>query len=191
MPVRIIAGKYRRRRLKTLEGDATRPMLDRMRETLFNILAPEIDGAVFVDLYAGSGAVGIEALSRGAARAIFVETSLSAVKVIKENLALLGIGPEAEILPVPVTAALKSIEGEIVFLGPPYAMTEEYEATLAALGERPPSIVIAQHARQHFLEESYGKLRRSRIVKMGGNALSFFRPYPNSGQAADPRLSET
>ena len=185
MPVRIIAGKYRRRHLKTLEGDATRPMLDRMRETLFNILAPEIDGAVFVDLYAGSGAVGIEALSRGAARAIFVETSLAAVKVITENLALLGIGPEAEILPIPVRAALKSINGEIVFLGPPYALTEEYEATLAALGERPPRIVIAQHARQHSLRESYGQLRQSRIVKMGSNTLSFFRPAFAEGESAE------
>ena len=185
MPVRIIAGKYRRRHLKTLEGDATRPMLDRMRETLFNILAPEIDAAVFIDLYAGSGAVGIEALSRGAARAIFVETSLSAVKVIKENLALLGIGPEAEILPIPVIPALKSIAGDIVFLGPPYALTEEYEGALAALGERPPSIVIAQHARQHSLAETYGQLRRSRIVKMGSNALSFFRPASGEDESVE------
>jgi 16S rRNA (guanine(966)-N(2))-methyltransferase RsmD len=185
MPVRIIAGKYRRRHLKTLEGDATRPMLDRMRETLFNILAPEIDGAVFVDLYAGSGAVGIEALSRGAASAIFVEMSLSAVGVIKENLALLGIADEAEILPMPVIPALKSITGDIVFLGPPYALTEEYEGTLAALGERPPRIVIAQHARQHSFEESYGQLRRTRVVKMGSSAISFFRPAPGEDESAE------
>ncbi|MGA2589140.1 MAG: RsmD family RNA methyltransferase, partial [Bryobacteraceae bacterium] len=89
--MRVIGGEYRSRRLKTIPGLATRPTPDRLRETLFDILAGRVEGAVFVDAYAGSGAVGIEALSRGAARCIFLEISRKAVEAIRENLRALGI----------------------------------------------------------------------------------------------------
>jgi 16S rRNA (guanine966-N2)-methyltransferase len=93
--VRVIAGKYKRRLLKTLSGtDVTRPTADRVRESLFNMLAPEIDGAIVWDLFAGSGALGIESLSRGAAHVTFVEQSPAACKIIGENLKTLGISPD-------------------------------------------------------------------------------------------------
>src|SRR4029078_4413067 len=96
--MRVIAGEFRSRRLKTLEGLDTRPTPDRLRESLFSILAPEIEDTVFIDAYAGTGAVGIEALSRGAARAIFIERSKAAAGVIRENLRTLNLTKHAEVL---------------------------------------------------------------------------------------------
>ena len=89
--MRIIAGLYRSRSLEAPPGLATRPTSDRLRETLFNVLAPRVKGAAFLDLYAGSGAVGIEALSRGAASVEFVERAPTALKVLRANLARLGL----------------------------------------------------------------------------------------------------
>jgi 16S rRNA (guanine966-N2)-methyltransferase len=96
--MRVIGGEFRSRRLKSIPGLATRPTPDRLRETLFNVLAPRIEGAVFVDAYAGTGAVGIEALSRGAARCVFVESGRRAVEAIRENLHALGIEGRASVV---------------------------------------------------------------------------------------------
>src|SRR5262245_11534318 len=96
--MRIIAGDLRSRRLKSVPGLDTRPTPDRLRESLFNILAPRIEGAIFLDAYAGTGAVGMEALSRGAARAIFIERSRKAVDVLRENLASLGVAQRADLI---------------------------------------------------------------------------------------------
>jgi 16S rRNA (guanine966-N2)-methyltransferase len=174
--LRVIAGRWRRRRLSSLPGVETRPMLDRMRETLFNVLRPELEGCTFADLYAGTGAVGIEALSRGAARAIFVEQSPAAVDVIRENLRAVGAGTEARVVRSTVAAALPGLDADVVFLGPPYAAADEYARTLAALGAAPPPLVVAQHARADRLAERYGGLQRRRTIEMGSNALSFYRP---------------
>ena len=174
--MRIIAGKYRQRRLKTLRGRETRPMPDRLREALFNVIAHEIDGKTFADLYAGSGAVGIEALSRGAAHSIFVESSAAAVRVIQENLRALGMEQEARVMRATVKEALSSLSADAYFLAPPYALTDEYSGTLDTLGEAPSCLVIAQHATRHELAGEYGRLRRSRVIRQGSNSLSFYRP---------------
>jgi 16S rRNA (guanine(966)-N(2))-methyltransferase RsmD len=129
---------------------------------------------VFVDLYAGTGAVGIEALSRGALKTIFVEESFRAADVIRQNLRLIGAESEAELIQSSVQKALPHITGDIVFLGPPYAAAAEYEKTLGALGEAPPELVIALHAKAHPLEEEYGRLRRFRVIHQGSNSLSFY-----------------
>jgi 16S rRNA (guanine(966)-N(2))-methyltransferase RsmD len=150
-------------------------MLDRMRESLFNILQGRIEGRVFADLYAGTGAVGIEALSRGARQAIFVEANAKAARVIEENLRMLGADSDARVRMADVGAALPTIEADVYFLGPPYAAREEYRKTLAALGERPCELVIAQHDAKLELPERVGRLERYRVHKMGANALSFFR----------------
>lgn len=181
--MRVIAGLYRRRLLHSLEGDATRPMLDRMRETLFNILQGRIEGKVFADLYAGTGSVGIEALSRGAKQAFLVEKAPTAWRVIEQNLKDLGIGREASIQRSDVSRVLPNIEADIYFLGPPYAADDAYETTLTALGEKECDLVIAQHARRRDLAERYGRLQRTRIVKMGSNALTFFEPEQAPDQA--------
>ena len=173
--LRVIAGRYKRRLLDSLPGEETRPMLGRMRETLFNVLQGHIEGKVFADLYAGTGAVGIEALSRGAQRVIFVESNPAAVQVIRANLRKVGALDEARMVQSQVGAALKAgIEADVVFLGPPYLVLEEYANTLSKLGDAPPELVIVQHDRAHPLLEKYGRLERIRVIEMGRNALSFF-----------------
>ncbi len=131
---------------------------------------------IFADLYAGTGAVGIEALSRGAARAIFVEQKYAAVKAIRENLRSLGIEGRAEVRQGRATAMIPRLEAGIVFLDPPYALENEYTAALDLLGEKPPPLVIAQHPPRLKLADRYGDLHRTRLVKHGDNALSFYEP---------------
>src|SRR5580698_3358304 len=114
--MRVIAGEYRSRRLMSLPGPEIRPTPDRLRETLFNILAPMIGGAVFVDAYAGTGSVGIEAISRGAKLAVFIERDRNAIEVIKANLAALDIKSRGRIIRGAATLHLASVEGDIVFL---------------------------------------------------------------------------
>jgi 16S rRNA (guanine966-N2)-methyltransferase len=182
--MRVIAGKYRSRTLRSLKGQALRPTSDRLRETLFNILGPTMKDSLFVDLYAGTGAVGIEALSRGARAAIFVEQHAPAAALIRRNLESLGISGEAEILGVDVMRGLERLEArhvhaQFVFLDPPYAATEEYESVLAFLGESllvaPGGRVIAEHSRKRALPERVGELELARVVVQGDAALSFYR----------------
>jgi 16S rRNA (guanine(966)-N(2))-methyltransferase RsmD len=170
--MRVIAGDLRSRRLKTVPGFDTRPTPDRLRESLFNILAPRIQGTIFLDAYAGTGAVGIEALSRGAARAIFIERSRKAVDVLRENLASLGLTRRAEVIHGRVLQHLPAHSVDIVFLDPPYELEHEYPDALNLLGSTP--LVVAQHASRHQLAERYGPLARTRTLRQGDNALSFF-----------------
>jgi 16S rRNA (guanine966-N2)-methyltransferase len=145
-----------------------------MREALFNVLAPKISGAVFADLYAGTGAVGIEALSRGASRAIFVENNRAAVGVIHENLRSLGLEARSQVREGRAVQMLKKMEADIFFLDPPYALEKEYGLALELLGSRESAQVIVQHDKRLNLEESYGTLRRSKELKQGDNVLSIY-----------------
>jgi 16S rRNA (guanine(966)-N(2))-methyltransferase RsmD len=172
--MRVIGGELRSRPISGVPGDATRPTPDRLRETLFNILAPRIRGATFVDAYAGSGAVGIEALSRGAAYAWFLERGRAALQVLRQNLAALDLEPRATVIGGPALLALRSCSAEIVFLDPPYALADEYTAALDLLAAAPPALVVAQHSIRQSLPETAGLLRRTRVVKQGDNALSFY-----------------
>lgn len=174
--MRVIAGEFRSRRLKSVPGLDVRPTPDRLREALFNVLAPRIEGTVFVDAYSGSGAVGIEAVSRGARRAIFIERSRPALNVLRENLSLLGIVLRSEVIQGKATAALDRVAGDIIFLDPPYEMESEYTACLEVLERRPPPLLIVQHASRLELPESGGVLRRVRTLRQGDNSLSFYEP---------------
>jgi 16S rRNA (guanine966-N2)-methyltransferase len=189
--MRIIAGSLRSRTLVAPPGLATRPTSDRLRETLFNVLAPRIEGAAFMDLYAGSGAVGIEALSRGAARVEFVERAPAALKVLRGNLEKLGLRAGFRIHAASVGATLrravetpKREQYEVLFLDPPYDAAEEYAATLGLLGGSAAgllaegALVIAEHRRKERLEDRYGLLARTRLLKQGDAALSFFAIDP-------------
>jgi 16S rRNA (guanine966-N2)-methyltransferase len=180
--MRVIGGKYRRRQLLSPESSETRPMLDRMRETLFNILQFEMEGVVFADLYAGTGAVGIEALSRGAKQALFVEQNRAAARGISANLQSLGAESDAVVIQSSTKDALPRIDADIWFLGPPYADHEAYESTLAALAEKGARLVIAQHARRHDLPVSVGSLTVSRTAQVGSSALTFYRREPAKGE---------
>ena len=194
--MRIIAGSLRSRTLAAPPGMATRPTSDRLRETLFNVLAPRIQGAVFLDLYAGSGAVGIEALSRGAARVEFVERAPAALKVLRGNLDKLGLTAGFLVHAAPVGATLRRADAaklkqtpyEVVFLDPPYDAAQEYAATLSLLGGSaagllaPDALVIAEHRSKERLEDSYGSLSRTRLLKQGDAALSFYAITPEADE---------
>jgi 16S rRNA (guanine966-N2)-methyltransferase len=173
--MRVIGGEFRSRRLKSIPGAATRPTPDRMRETLFDILAPRIEDARFIDAYAGTGAVGIEALSRGARHAYFLEKNRIAAETIGENLASLGLGARATVITGPVLLTMERCQAELVFLDPPYELEREYAAVLELLSASPPPLIVVQHSVRMALAETFGALRRTRTVKQGDNALSFYR----------------
>ena len=182
--MRVIAGEFRSRTLEAPPGLATRPTSDRLRETLFNVLAPRIKGARFLDLYAGSGAVGIEALSRGAAEAVLVEKAPAALRVLRANLQRLGIAQGASVVASGVAVFLERERNappfDVVFLDPPYEKEREYASTLAMLGGSVKAIlaagglVIAEQRRKAVLSDAYGSLRRTRLLEQGDAALSFY-----------------
>ena len=146
--MRIIGGAFRSRRIKSPPGLDVRPTPDRLREALFNVLAPRIEGSVFVDAYAGSGAVGLEAISRGAARVIFIDRQRAAVEVIRENLRALGVTAGFEILKGQTAKLLSDVTGQIVFLDPPYELLHEYSETFRILNTNQTSGPGRHPARQ-------------------------------------------
>jgi 16S rRNA (guanine966-N2)-methyltransferase len=188
--MRVIAGKYRSRILKSLKDLALRPTSDRLRETLFNILGPAVAGSRFLDVFAGTGAVGIEALSRGATEAIFVESHAHAAKLIRHNLDSLGIATGATILHADALTALQKLAArhtpsslpiDFVFVDPPYAAHADYARTLEFLSSpsanflSPEALIIFEHHHKFSLPEKSGQLTRARVLKQGDTALSFFR----------------
>ena len=181
--MRVIAGKYRSRRLAAPEGMATRPTSDRLRETLFNVVAASVLGSVWLDLFAGSGAVGIEALSRGARMVYFAESSRRAAQTIRKNLAGLEIEEGFEVLERDAVAAIRLLEAQGVvcdfcFLDPPYRQMADYERTLGLLAGshmlQPQSVVIAEHDKHFDPGESFGRLHRRRKLQQGDAVLSFY-----------------
>lgn len=176
--MRIIAGEFRSRRLKSVPGNATRPTPDRLRESLFNILQTRIAGTTFVDAYAGTGAVGLEALSRGASHVFFLERDKAALEAIRENLETLGAARRATVAPGAVLRNLTRFRADLVFLDPPYSLEREYQEAMELLAGNPPALVVAQHDVRFELKPRYGELLRTRVVRHGDNALSFFTPEP-------------
>jgi 16S rRNA (guanine(966)-N(2))-methyltransferase RsmD len=194
--MRIIAGEFRSRTLESPAGLATRPTSDRLRETLFDVLARRIAGAAFLDLYAGSGAVGLEALSRGAGSVDFVERAPAALKVLRANLTRLGLTEGFRIHSRSVGAFLRGPKAglgcaarfDLIFLDPPYDAAQEYGATLGLLGGgsakllKEGATVIAEHrkkaGRKQGLEGRYGLLERTRLLEQGDSGLSFYAVRP-------------
>ena len=189
--MRVIAGTFRSRLLTSPPGTSTRPTSDRLRETLFNILGPRVPGSRFADLFAGTGAVGIEALSRGAAHTFFAENSAPALKSLRANLASLKIS-RAHTLEDRGTSALlarllKSPDPlDLIFLDPPYDAEDDYTQTLGFLGSAshsallaPGALVLAEHASRGFQPATrYGLLTRTRVYKQGDSSVSFYSPQP-------------
>jgi 16S rRNA (guanine966-N2)-methyltransferase len=181
--MRIIAGEFRGRVLKSPTGSKTRPTSDRLRETLFNILAPRIDEETrLLDLCAGTGAIGIEALSRGAEFVTFVDKSRRACALIEENLDLVGIDEsKTEVVALPAenfTGRNHSLGWDIAFYDPPY--DTDYSIVLFDFGAdganllRNEGVFIAEHHSKNILPDASGNLRRWRLVKQGDACLSFY-----------------
>ena len=186
--MRVIAGKFRSRPLRSLRGMDLRPTADRLRETLFNVLAAgnsaAFDGRVWLDLCAGTGAVGIEALSRGAAKVYFVESSTPAAALIQHNLHSLGLETGFEILRDEVTRALRKLEArditaDFIFLDPPYRREKIYRQTLQLLSRSgiltPDTVVVAEHEKKFDPGDGVAPLHRYRQLEQGGATLSFYR----------------
>jgi 16S rRNA (guanine966-N2)-methyltransferase len=212
--MRVIAGEFRSRLLESPRGMETRPTTDRLRETLFNVLQPRLAGARFLDLYAGSGANGFEALSRGAEQAVMVESAAPALAAIRKNATTLGLPGRVRVEGVTVSRwlgntarGLGTVSGflpfDVVFLDPPYDDAEEYVRTLGLLGDTASGlvarggIVVAEHRRLRAgkpakgaspapIAEQYGRLRRVRLLEQGDAALSFFSLEPAPGEGTPP-----
>jgi 16S rRNA (guanine966-N2)-methyltransferase len=186
--MRVIAGKYGSRRIYAQRGMNIRPTSDRLRETLFDVLTAgnpaALEGTVWIDWYAGTGAVGIEALSRGASQVYFVESSTAAVELIRHNLNHLGIESGFNVLRDDLARAVWRMErqhvaADVVFLDPPYQMREAYSETLRALADSKlvwaMSLVVAEHEKKFDPGEKFGPLVRFRKLVQGEAGLSFYR----------------
>jgi 16S rRNA (guanine966-N2)-methyltransferase len=181
--MRVIAGSLKGRRLKAPTWDGLRPTSDKLRETLFNILAPRIAGARFLDGYAGTGAVGIEALSRGAISVTFVESDRRAETLIGENLAHCGVENGYAIIRATVARAIDQLDAaafgpyelfDIVWLDPPYEEQPDGVIEAAAVLIASGGLLVVEHARRRQLAERAGRLSRVRQVNSGDSTLSFY-----------------
>lgn len=187
--MRVIAGQYRSRPLRSLRGLDIRPTSDRLRETLFNVLTSgdpgRLQGSVWLDLYAGTGAVGIEALSRGARMVYFVEGAARAADLVRHNLRSLSIEPESyEVVEREVLAGLRRLDAQAIscdfcFLDPPYRMQAAYAEALGFLSQsrllQPATVVIAEHDHKFDPPAPVGALNRYRKLEQGDAGLSFYR----------------
>ena len=180
---RVIAGTARSVRLEA-PGEGTRPLADRVKQTLFAILEPDLRGATFLDLFAGSGAAGIEALSRGAAHATFVERDAGAIRTIKANLQRTGLAERATVTRGEVLAWLRDPARaaeparDMVLLDPPYEETAALTAALEALGPllTPNARVVAKHFWRDAPPARVGLLASERERRFGETTLTFYRP---------------
>jgi len=181
---RIIAGAGKGRRLKTAAGESTRPTGARVRQSLFDILAPVIPGCRFLDAFAGNGGVGLEALSRGAAKVVLVDRAAAAVEAAKENARVLAhAGGEVQVFRQDARTAIgalgdQGMQFDVVYLDPPYA-SDLYEPLLALLGAvgsplAEEGVVVAEHFHKRALPETIGALVRTRLKRVGDHCLSFY-----------------
>jgi len=186
--MRVIAGIYRSRILKCLKGLALRPTSDRLRETLFNVLGSGIQGSRFLDVFAGTGAVGIEALSRGAEHVSFIENHAPSTALIRKNLATLKVHSGVAVICADAIRGLETLEAKIeagdgaydyIFIDPPYAATADYSRVLQKVGASKlladRGIVILEHRKTFDLPDPFGTLKRVRLLRQGDAALSFYR----------------
>jgi 16S rRNA (guanine966-N2)-methyltransferase len=181
--MRVIAGSLKGRQLKAPKWEGLRPTSDKLRETLFNILAPRIRNARMLDGYAGTGAIGIEGMSRGAREVVFVEQNGQAQALIAENLAACGITKGYTIVGTDIRRATRDLWRrapgmfEIAFLDPPYSIENaELEQVLDALSHHvlPNGVAVLEHARRKPAPDAVGRLARARVVPSGDSELSFY-----------------
>ena len=177
--MRVIAGSYKGRTLKSPTWDGLRPTSDRLRETLFNIVAARVPGSRVLDGFAGTGAIGIEALSRGAASVTFVDDDRRAQALVAENLTRCGISEGYAIIRASVARALETLKRaperfDLIVLDPPYELA--IEDTIGSAGEllAPDGVLVLEHSRRRQPPQMAGALVRSRDVRSGDSALAFY-----------------
>ena len=172
--MRVIAGTRRSLPLKSLEGDATRPTADRYKETLFNVLQTDIPGCRFLDLFAGSGAIGIEALSRGARHAVFVENSRKAMAVIKDNIHFTKFEDESDLIlsdAISYVRSLPLVDFDVIFIDPPYNHQLEETVLQVLDGKRfknPEARIVVEASLEQdfsFLEETSFRIEKVKAYK--------------------------
>jgi 16S rRNA (guanine966-N2)-methyltransferase len=186
--LRVIAGTYRSRILKSPKGLALRPTSDRLRETLFNVLGSGIQDSRFLDVFAGTGAVGIEALSRGADYVSFIENHAPSAALIRKNLSALKVHSGVTIICADAIRGIETLEAKVkagdpaydyIFIDPPYVATADYSRVLQKVGVsivlNHRGIIIVEHRKTFDLPESFGTLKRVRLLRQGDAALSFYR----------------
>jgi 16S rRNA (guanine(966)-N(2))-methyltransferase RsmD len=207
--MRIVAGKFGSRILKPVRDLELRPTSDRLRETLFNVLGDSVAGSVFVDCYAGTGAVGIEALSRGARQVIFIEKHGATAALIRENLLALGVsmsvsrGADAEVELMNTDArrgltqlSERAIRADFIFMDPPYADMRQCLKLLERIAEQeiaerlilPGGVMIIEHGVKENVPENIGVLHRGRVLRQGDSVLSFFRRRQVASENAPARM---
>ena len=180
--VRVITGSAKGRRLQSVKGQKTRPTADRVKESLFSILGGKIREGWFLDLYAGTGAIGIEALSRGAPGAVFVESQRAAVAVIHANLKQVGFHHLAQVYQIDVQRAIpmlakSELEFTCIFMDPPYGKGQVAESLGAIAGQglaRENTLIIAEHERDEPIPDTIETLKRLRVQRYGDTEVSFF-----------------
>src|SRR5437867_3795230 len=178
--MRIISGKFKSRRLKGTPPPGVRPTSDKLRETLFNVLGTRVEGAIFLDGCAGAGAIGIEALSRGAEFVYFIEQSRKACQLIRENLKALEVREGFKIMEADLIKALSGLDIRfgIAFVDPPYDREDLYERVLDMFGSTPrlaaDGLLILEHSKRQMLPEASGRIRKIRSLVQGDTALAFY-----------------
>lgn len=185
--MRIIAGEFRGRRLAAVKG-RIRPTSDRVREAIFNVLGPLVVEAEVLDLFAGTGALSLEALSRGARDAVLVEDQGTALNILRRNIKALGLGSRTRVLPLPVSKALKKLAGQeeqfnLVFLDPPYERGLALKTLLALQGAGlllPEARIMAEHSQRETLPEEVGRLQLSQCRRYGDTQVAFYQVRENT-----------
>lgn len=180
--MRVTGGTGKGRTLKVPAGAHVRPTSDKVKQALFNIIGDKVIDSVFLDLFAGAGGIGIEALSRGAARVVFVDDSRDSLRVIAQNIEMTGFGEQSQVVPSKAESFFrKSAEQfDIVFLDPPYALElgPLLECIAASGSLKPNSVVIAEHFKKQASAERAGALVLFREAKYGDTVLAFYRLVP-------------
>lgn len=191
--MRVIGGAARGRRLKVPKGAAVRPTADRVKESLFNILPRDLSGARVLDVFAGSGNLSIEALSRGAAHAVLIDASEHAAALIRDNLGRLGFAAQAQVWIAPAERSLRALARrresfDYIFLDPPYDQ-KLVARSLALIGEsdllRPGGVLVIEHSSRETIEASYGCLRLQDQRRYGDTRLSFYKVLTSADSAPE------
>ncbi len=181
--MRVISGQFRGRRLKGPTGLELRPTSDRLKETLFNILGPEIRNSVFLDVFAGTGAIGLEGISRGAREVVFIEQSGEGCRLIRRNLELCGVAGGFRLLQDEAFAALRRLGhqgffSDVIFMDPPYRWkpyADLLDTVFSTRLAREQTCVVIEHDRRAILPESGKGYRNARVVRQGDHHLTFYR----------------